>query len=89
MYGTSLVKINKDKPTPNIRRAQHILMHELLHTAGLDHTGINDNLKIPNTDGFYQNLVADRSIMCQYTDSSSNPIIHLNSLDKWSLEYMY
>ena len=89
--GYTSVLINGNRKTISSRYlAEHIIMHELLHTIGLGHTGNNVWYEIPNTDGFYDTKNAGRSIMCKYADDDSTfPQRYLNFLDKRSLEIMY
>lgn len=89
--GYTSVLINGNRNTISSRfLAEHIIMHELLHTIGLGHTGHNVWYKIPNTNGYYDTKNAGRSIMCAYADDDSTfPQRYLNFLDKRSLEIMY
>ena len=66
-----------------------IMMHELLHSIGIFHTGHNIAYKIPNTDGYFDTKYAGRSIMCSVADSDIYPQRHFNFLDKRALEVIY
>jgi hypothetical protein len=87
--GITAVYINAYK-NPNSLLKEHILMHELLHTIGLGHTGKSYWYEVPGTDGYYDTYYAGHSIMCDTaTDTVIYPQRYLNFLDKKALEIMY
>jgi len=64
------------------------IMHELLHSVGLMHTGRNLYYEIPDTDNYWVTKYIPTSIMCA-VNSSSYPSLEFNALDKLAIETLY
>lgn len=91
--GYTAILINANYTTmPGFPYMEHIMMHEVLHTVGVGHTGMDNYpwVEVPNTDGYYDDYYAGLSLMCKGGDPDvDNPLRHLNFLDQRTLDIMY
>ena len=89
--GSMGIYISSDIKSITTAEAESMLMHEILHTVGLGHTGqkMKNWIEIPNTDGYFDAKYAGRSMMCTTSTRGRYAQRHLNFLDKRSIEFMY